>query len=205
MLGLILLALLMQGPRDLQVKEGVVPKIVSVSKGTVIPVELLNQVSTRNIKEGDHVYARTIFPITVENQIIIPVGTNVQGVIKDAQRPGRVKGKASLTLSFQMMILPSGVTMPIYGSLGGSDEGYREGEATIKGGSSKGKDAGDIAKAGATGGILGGVIKGRKGAAIGGGANAGVALAGVLLSRGDDLTLPKGTAIEVVLDQALEF
>jgi len=211
MSGLILLVLLAmqgQGPRDIQIADGVKPKILVVEKGTVIPVELLNKLSTKNIKEGDNVYARTSVPITVGNTIVIPVGTNVQGKIKDATRAGRVKGKASLTLAFQRMILPSGVTMDIFGTLGGSDEGHREGEATIKGDSSKGKDAGDVAKAGATGGVLGGIVNGgnrKKGAAIGGGVSAGVALAGVLLSRGADLELPKGTSLEVILDQPLEF
>jgi len=204
MLGLILMALLTQGPRDIQVEGGPKPPSI-VEKGTVIPVELVNKLSTKTLKEGDNVYARTIFPITVNNKIVIPVGTNVQGKIKQVERPGRVKGKASLTLSFQTMVLPDGVTLPIYGSLGGSDTGHREGEATIKGDSTKGKDAGDIAKAGAAGGILGGVIRGRKGAAIGGGASATVALAGVLLSRGEDLTLDKGTEIEIVLDEQLEI
>jgi len=202
---LILLTMQSQGPRDLQVADGVKPKILVVNKGTVIPVELINKISTKNIKEGDRIYARTSVPITVGNTIVIPVGTNVQGRIKDATRAGRVKGKASLTLSFESMILPSGVNMDIFGSLGGSDEGHREGEATIKGDSTKGKDAGDVAKAGGVGGAIGGVFKGKKGAAIGGGANAGVALAGVLLSRGADLELPKGTSLEVILDQPLEF
>jgi type IV secretion system protein VirB10 len=208
MRGLILLALLTmqsQGPRDLQIADGVKPKILVVDKGTVIPIELTNKISTKNIKEGDRIYARTYVPITVGNTIVIPVGTNVQGRIKDAQRPGKVKGKASLTLNFERMILPNGVTMEIYGLLGGSDEGHREGEATIKGDSTKGKDAGDVAKAGGVGGVLGGVFGGGKGAAIGGGASAGVALAGVLLGRGADLELPKGTSLEVVLDQPLEF
>src|SRR4029434_590198 len=155
MVGLILMALLMQGPRDIQVEGGPKPPAI-VAKGTVIPVELVNKLSTKTLKEGDNVYARTIFPITVNNKIVIPVGTNVAGKIKQVERPGRVKGKASLTLSFQTMVLPDGVTLSIYGSLGGSDSGTREGEATIKGESTKGKDAGDIAKAGAAGGILGG-------------------------------------------------
>jgi hypothetical protein len=204
MLGLMLLALLAQGPRDVQLERAPNPPTV-VPKGTVIPVELLNRLSTKNIKEGDNIYARTVFPITIDNKIVIPVGTHVQGKIKAVERPGRVKGKASLTLSFQTMIMPDGFTLPIYGSLGGADEGNREGEATIKGDSSKGKDAGDIAKAGAAGGVVGGVIRGKKGAAIGGGVSAGVALAGVLLGRGEDLTLAKGTEIEIVLDEGLEL
>jgi hypothetical protein len=103
------------------------------------------------------------------------------------------------------MILPTGVTLPIYGSLAGSSEGYREGEATIKGESSKGKDAGSVAQQGLSGGILGAIIGGGKGAAIGGGVGGGAGLAGVLLSRGQELELPRGTTLEFVLDQDLEF
>jgi hypothetical protein len=206
MLALILMALLLQGPRDVQLETATPQPPIIVPKGTVIPVELLNRLSTKNIKEGDNVYARTIFPITVNNKIVIPVGTNVQGKILQAARPGRIKGKASLTLSFQTMILPSGLTIPIYGALGGSDEGHREGENTIKGESTKGKDAGDIAKGGIGGGVVGGVItRDKKGVGIGGGIGAGVGLASVLLTRGEDLTLPKGTELEVVLEQPLEL
>jgi len=204
MLAMILMALMLQGPRNIQLEGGPKPPVI-VEKGTVIPVELLNQLSTRTIKEGDKVFARTVFPISVNNKIAIPVGTNVQGVIKEVQRPGKVKGKASLTLSFQLMTLPGGIKLPIYASLGGADTGNREGEASIEGDSTKGKDVGSIAKAGATGGVLGGVFGGKKGAAIGGGASATVALAGVLLSRGEDLTLEKGTEIEIVLDEKLEI
>ena len=64
-----------------------------VAKGTVIPVELLNKLSTKNIKEGDNVYARTIFPITMNNEIVIPVGTNIQGKIQAAERPDASKAK----------------------------------------------------------------------------------------------------------------
>jgi type IV secretion system protein VirB10 len=44
-----------------------------------------------------------------------------------------------------------------------------------------------------------------KGAGIGGGAGALAGLAIVLLSRGPDAVLPKGTSVEVVLDRPIEF
>jgi hypothetical protein len=206
MFKLILMALLLQGPRDVQLNVAEPQPAKIVPKGTVIPVELLNRLSTKNLEEGTNIYTRTIFPITINNEIVIPVGTHVQGKIQQVERPGRVKGKASLTLSFHTMILPSGVTVPLYGSLGGSDEGHREGENTIKGESTKGQDAGTIAKGGAGGGVVGAVVRGdRRGAALGGGIGAGVGLATVLLTRGEDLTLPKGTELEVVLEQPLEL
>jgi len=204
MLGLILLALMMQGPRNVQVEGGPKPPVI-VPRGTVIPVELTKQISTKTLKEGDNVFARTIFPISINNKIAIPVGTNVLGVVKQVDRPGRVKGRAAMVLSFQTMVLPDGIKLEIFGSLGGADTGNREGEATIKGDSSKGKDVGQVAKSGAGGGVLGGIAGGGKGAAIGGAVGAGVGLAGVLLGRGEDLTLDKGTEIEIVLDEQLEI
>src|SRR5436189_6446123 len=102
MRGLILLALLTlqsQGPRDLQIPEGVKPKILVVEKGPVIPIQLTNKLSTKNIKEGDRISARTYVPITVGNTIVIPVGTDVQGRIRAVDRAGRVKGRASMALS----------------------------------------------------------------------------------------------------------
>mgnify|MGYP003577189432 FL=1 len=55
MLGLILVALFLQGPREIKL-DNVTPKPpVIVAKGTVIPVELLNKLSTKNLKEGDNV------------------------------------------------------------------------------------------------------------------------------------------------------
>jgi type IV secretion system protein VirB10 len=204
MLGLILMALMMQGPRNIQVEGGPKPPVV-VPKGTVIPVALTKQISTKTLKEGDNVYARTIFPISINNKIAIPVGTDVMGIVKQVDRPGRVKGRAAMALSFQTMILPGGIKLEIFGSLGGADTGNREGEATIKGDSSREKDAVQIAKGGAAGGVVGAIGGGGKGAAIGGGIGAGVGLASVLLGRGEDLTLDKGTEIEIVLDEQLEI
>src|SRR5205807_10348957 len=112
----LIFALLFQaGPKDLQVSENAkIKSPVIVPQGTVIPIALVNSISTKTAKDGDGVYARTTFPITINNQIVIPVGTNVKGKITEIARPGRVKGKAELTISFQLIILPSGVTLPLY-------------------------------------------------------------------------------------------
>src|SRR5678815_378862 len=113
MFGLLIIALLLQGPRDVQLYTADVKPPIVLSKGTVIPVELLNRLSTKNLVGGENIYTRTIFTVTINNEIVIPVGTNIQGKIQAVERPGRVKGKASLTLSFQTMILPNGVTVPV--------------------------------------------------------------------------------------------
>jgi type IV secretion system protein VirB10 len=167
---------------------------------------LTSRVSTKNSKDGDGVYAKTTFPITVDNKIVIPEGSYVRGKITEVQRPGRVKGKGELTLNFQMLVLPSGISIPIYTSLGGAGgAGERKGEATVQGDSSKGDDAKTVGTDAATGGLIGVIAnRGVKGAAVGGAGGAAVGVATVLLTRGKDLVLDPGTTIEIVLDRPIE-
>ena len=207
MIAILMALLLLQGgPKRLDVDEAKILPPLVVPAGTVIPVTLTTRINTKNAKDGEGIYAKTAFPITVENKIVIPEGSSVRGKIAEVKRPGRVKGRAELTLNFQTLVLPSGITIPLYTSLGGAGgAGKRTGEATIEGESSKGADAGKIGTA-AGGGALGGVIvRGGKGAAVGGAGGAILGTAGVLLSRGADLVIEPGTTIEIVLDQPLEF
>jgi len=194
-----------RGPKSLDIDPSKVLPPVIVTKGTVIPIKLESRVSTKNAKDGDGIYGRTVFPITVDNKIVIPAGSHVAGKITEVQRPGRVKGKGEITLSFQTLVLPSGLTLPIYTSLRGTGgDGERKGEATVQGDSSHGDDAKTVGKAGAEGAVIGVIAGGGKGAGVGGAAGAGVGAAAVLLSRGKDLVLQPGTTIEIVLDRDLE-
>src|SRR5689334_22743195 len=114
-LGAVILGLLVQGPRNLQIDaDKELKAALVVPAGTAIPVAMINRLSTKNAKDGDGVYVRTVFPITVNNEVVIPVGSHIRGKITEVQRPGRVKGKAALSLSFQSLILPSGLTIPLY-------------------------------------------------------------------------------------------
>src|SRR3989441_13364646 len=130
MILMFVLAVLLQGPKKLDIDENtkIQPPVV-VPAGTVIPVTLTARLTTKNAKDGDGIYGKTAFPVTVDNKIVIPEGSHVRGKIIEVRRPGRVKGKGELTLSFQTLVLPSGITIPIYTSLGGAGgAGERKGE-----------------------------------------------------------------------------
>src|SRR5512138_3506004 len=83
-----------RGPRALDVDPSKILPPVVVPAGTIIPVTLTTRISTKNAKDGDGVYGKTAFPITVDNKIVIPEGAYVRGKITEIKRPGRVKGKA---------------------------------------------------------------------------------------------------------------
>jgi hypothetical protein len=76
-------------------------------------------------------------------------------------------------------------------------------EGTVEGVGSKGRDAGQVAKPGAVGAGIGVLIGGGSGAAVGGGVGAMVGLASVLATRGKDIELRRGAALEIVLDRPL--
>jgi type IV secretion system protein VirB10 len=204
---LVLSALLQQqGPKSIDVDPAKIQPAIVVPEGTIIPVTLTSTVSTKNSHDGDGIYGKTSFPVTVNNKIVIPEGSYVRGKVSEVRRPGKVKGKGELTLNFQTLVLPSGITIPIYTSLrGAGGSGERKGEATVQGDSSKSDDAATVERTTVEGAGIG-AIAGRtaKGAGIGGAAGAAAGAAAVLLTRGKDLVLGPGTTLEIVLDRPIE-
>ena len=179
----------------------------NVASGTKIPLTLTQGITSKTAKEGDPVYAQTAFPVAQDNRIVIPAGSYVQGVVRRVVRPGRVKGRAELLISFTSMILPNGYTVLLPGAVdkvpGLQTVDTKGSEGTIEGQGSKGKDAATIAKTTAAGAGLGGITGDGKGAGIGAGAGAALGLATVLLTRGPEIQLDPGASIEMVLEREI--
>jgi type IV secretion system protein VirB10 len=182
---------------------------IIVPTGTRLPLILHNAITTRNAQPGDPVYLETLFPIVQNDKILIPAGSYVQGEILEAKRPGRVKGRGELRLRLTTMILPNGYTVsftavPSNAGTGGNESVDKEG--TMKGDTNKAGDAGTVIADTGVGTAIGG-IAGRSGEGAGIGAGAGLAagLITVLLTRGPELELPRGTTLDVVLDRDLRL
>jgi type IV secretion system protein VirB10 len=185
-----------------------------VVPGTRIPLSMINSISTKTAAEGERVYLETVFPILVNSHVVIPPGSYVSGTVTEVKRPGRVKGRGELYLRFDALTLPNGVTRDFRARMGSLDgrapETLDKSEGKIKG---EGDKAGDLktigegAGVGATVGGLAGAAAGHAGMGAGIGAAAGLTagLIGVLLTRGPDAVLAKGTTMEMVLDRPLEF
>lgn len=183
---------------------------VVVPAETKIPLELKNAISSKSAYAGEAVYCETIYPITVGNRIVIPVGSYVKGAITQVVRPGRVKGRAQIGLRFDSLTLPDGVTHQLRATLssfaGNGKEGFKRDEGKIEGESTRGEDVGKVATTGGEGAIIG-AIAGRsvKGAGIGGGAGALGGLIWVLATRGKDVLIPERATLELELTAPLEF
>jgi len=182
---------------------------LTVPAGTKVPLTLKQGISTHSARVGDPVYAQTAFPIVENNRIVIPEGTFVQGTIRSIVRPGRVKGRAQLQMTFTSMIFPNGYTIVLPGAVegvpGSNDSAMKGDEGTIEQSGSKGKDAQTIATMTIPGAGIGAIADGGKGAGIGAGVGGVVGLATVLLTRGPDIQLGPGASVEMVLERSIEI
>jgi hypothetical protein len=190
------------------------PGSVAIDSGTKIPLTLLNTLSSKQTVEGDRIYLETLYPVLANGRIVVPAGSYVSGTVTQIKRPGRIKGKGELYLRFDSLTLPNGVTRDFRARIGGMEGGGNNeldrDEGKIKGGGGKGKDAQTIGEAAGMGTMVGGIAgaaSGRPLTGLGAGAGAGAAagLAGVLLTRGPDVVLQKGSVVEMVLDRALYY
>jgi len=176
-------------------------QMVTIPAGTKIPLSLKQAISTRTAREGDPVYAETAFPFVIDDRIVIPAGTYIQGKIMRVQRGGHVKGRAELLIHFTSMIFPSGYTLLLGGSIentpGADKSSIKDSEGTIREDSDAGRKASDTAGGATTGAVIGGIVGGAKGVGIGAGAGGVAGLAVAMLSRGADVKLDPGTSIEM--------
>ncbi|HET9321698.1 MAG TPA: hypothetical protein VFO27_18045 [Bryobacteraceae bacterium] len=185
-----------------------------IDAGTKVPLSLINSISTKHSAEGDRIYLETVFPIMSNGRIVIPPGSYVAGTVTFVKRPGRVKGRGELFLRFDSLTLPNGVTRDFRARIGSMDgrasEEFDRTEGKISSEGNKSGDArnvGEATAAGASVGVIAGAASGHYGMGTGIGAAAGAAagLMGVLLTRGPDAVLSKGSTIEMVLDRPLHF
>ena len=180
---------------------------VIVPAGTRVGVVLQNGISTRSAKPGDSVYLQTSFPITVGNRIVIPVGSYLRGELLEAKRPGRVKGRGEFRMRLNTLILPTGYTVDLNAAPRSADSGGKETmdeEGKVTGGGNKGQKAGTVVTTTATGAGIGALAtRTPKGAGIGAGIGAAAGLAAVLLTRGPEAELPRGSTMDVVLERQL--
>src|SRR6202171_4322845 len=179
---------------------------ITVPAGTRLAVVLENGISTRDAKAGDSVYLRSSFPITQNNRIVIPIGSYVRGELLDSKRPGRIKGRGEFRMRLNTLIFPNGYTVNLIGAPRSADSGGNEttdSEGKVTGPGGKGKDAGTIATTTVTGTGIGAIASGVKGLGIGAGIGAAAGLAAVLLPRGPEAELPRGSTLDVVLEHDL--
>ncbi|MBV9769883.1 MAG: hypothetical protein JOZ32_09950 [Bryobacterales bacterium] len=182
-----------------------------IPPGTHVLLRMENSLNTRTAQTGDYVYLRTAVPIVSGGQITVPAGSYVQGVVSEAKRSGRVKGKAQLAIRLESLTMASGQVYKFSPHLSAVDAGESGQkvvgtENTIEQAPGHGQDAERIAILAGTGASIGGIAdRSWKGAGIGTGVGSAVGLATVLLTRGKEVELRQGSTLDVVFDRPVSL
>ncbi|HTM11341.1 MAG TPA: hypothetical protein VL127_00425 [Bryobacteraceae bacterium] len=180
-----------------------------IPQGTHVLLRMLNSISTRTASEGTQVYLQTVTPVAVDSAIVIPPGTYVQGSVSHAKRSGRVKGRAELGIRLETLTFAGGKVVKISPRLStvdsdASGQKVDDSESQVKQAPTRGNDAGQVAILAGTGAAIGGLAdRSFKGAGMGAGVGTAVGLAKVLLTRGNEVELHQGMALDVVFDRAV--
>jgi hypothetical protein len=168
--------------------------VINVPAGTDLKIRLNNTLSSKENRVGDTFTATVISPSRYEE------GT-LRGHISAIDKSGKIKGRTSMTLAFDSLVLPSGkrdgLVRGYVTKVYGSDSGKADNEGNVESGSRTNQTVKRAGIGGVAGAIIGGIAGGGKGAAIGlliGGAGG----AGSLAIKGSkELKIESGTEMLV--------
>ncbi len=166
------------------------PRKNEVPAGTHLDVRLARELSSETAQVEDRFTATTVVDLYQGNDVLIPAGSTVRGVVSSVNKATRTDRKGSLTVAFDQITV-QGRSYPMHATVQQAIES--EG---IKG------EAGKIGAGAGVGAILGGILGGAKGAVLGILIGGGGTMAA---TEGKDVTVPAGTVLRVQLDQPLQI
>jgi hypothetical protein len=177
----------------------------TVPNGTHFLVRLDDELSTAKHSVNKKFEAKTLEPLESSNGYILPPGAKIRGHISRIE-PAGLTGRARIWLTFDDIDTHHG-RLPLVAEVSSvpGDFGVKPGESKegeIEARTSKGTRDLGAAAAGAAIGATAGAAHGGKGAAVGAAVGG---IAGFVASSGfgQELDLPKGTKLDLVLDRQL--
>ena len=157
-----------------------------IPEGQEIDARLETQLSSDTAQVEDRFQATTVADLYRGNEVLIPAGSTMRGVISSVTKASPTERKGTLTVVFDQITV-NGRTYPMRGTVTEAleSEGLKGEAARIGAGAGVGA---------IIGGILGGVKGALLGVLIGGGGT-------IAATEGKDVTLPAGTILRVQMDQ----
>jgi hypothetical protein len=157
----------------------------AIPVGQEIDVRLQSELSSDTAQVEDRFEATTVVDLYRGDEVLIPAGSALRGVVSSVHRASRTERKGEMTVAFDQITV-NGRSYPMRGTVTQAleSEGIRGEAARIGAGSAVGA---------IIGGIMGGVRGALLGVLIGGGGT-------IAATEGKDVTLPPGTILRVRLD-----
>jgi hypothetical protein len=103
-----------------QVKAETLAGIAAVPpSGGVVHARLVTALSSATAKKGEPIEAIITEPLTVSNQLLLPVGTRITGSVMEVRPARRLKHNGQLRILFHQVELPDGLEQKVESSLEG--------------------------------------------------------------------------------------
>jgi hypothetical protein len=160
------------------------PNRVTLNAGMLIPVRLVDGLSSERNVPGDTFTATLYRELVVDGFVIAERGARVEGRVVAADRGGKVRGVSSLAVELTRVRTSDGQTVAVH-----TDSFERRSEPGQM------QDAAKIGGGAAVGAVIGANAGGGKGAAVGAGVGGAAGAGDVLLTRGKPATLPSETRL----------
>jgi hypothetical protein len=160
------------------------PHRVTLNAGILIPVRLVDGLTTERNLPGDSFTATLDKELVADGFIIAERGARVEGRVVASDKGGRVRGVSSLAVELVRLHTSDGQTVLIQ-----TDGFERRAEETHR------QDAEKVGAGAALGAVIGAIAGGGKGAAIGAGVGGGAGAGTVMATRGSAATLPSETRV----------
>jgi len=161
-----------QEPAQTAAPEAETPHKVTLNAGMLIPVRLVDGLSSDRNVPGDTFTGTLDRELVKDGFIIAERGARVEGRVVASDRGTRVKGDAAISVELTRLHTSDGQNVSIQ-----TDSFERRSTAN------HGTDAAKVGGGAALGAIIGALAGGGKGAAIGAGAGGGIGAGDVLLTR----------------------
>jgi hypothetical protein len=182
---------------------------VTIPAGTRVLMVLKSPLHTTSGTAGSGIYLETLYPVVQGNHVVIPAHTEVQGVVEANERPGHLKRTSEFRFRFTTLIFPDNNVASIQGVLqsipGAKHIRTRDKEGTLK----PVDQAEKVITPAAVGAVGGAIIGANRGFGIGllpgAGLGAALGLGHALLKRGDEISLVRGTNVEMILQAPLSL
>ncbi|MEO6589037.1 MAG: hypothetical protein ABIP06_06890 [Pyrinomonadaceae bacterium] len=170
--------------------------IIVIPADTELIVELLDSIDSEKSSEGDAFKARIVSPFEISGAI-------VEGRVSKIQKPGRIKRRAEVLLTFDRIVINDDrwsnyaailtEVLPIKG-----DNVRRvDAEGTVEGKSSVKDDTIKVGALTGTGLVIGAVTGGPVGAAVGASVGAAFGVGAVVIERGKHIHLNKEQQLKI--------
>jgi hypothetical protein len=161
-----------------------------VPVGQELDVRLQTGLSSATATAEQRFEATTAVDLMQGEQVLIPAGSTVRGIVSSADKAGNIDRSGRLTLAFDQI------------TVNGRDYEFRGMATQVFESGGIREEARTVGTAGAVGAIVGGIIGGLKGAIIGAAVGSGGVIAA---TEGKDIDLAPGTIIRVRLDTPLQI